>query len=485
MPFKSEKQRRWMFANKPEMAKRWAAEYHQTGDLVGGLQTPTAQTPEELQQVINTRNAELANVSRELGIDPNSLDQSVATVSDLNRIAQDTWGANSAPQLRQATGAGENLSELAKVVGELARQNPGAWGSTAPNPNAIQPAEQQGFWDWAGEQAAGAVEGAGSAFEQAYDTVTGAAAQEKANQQYKQDLENMSAEELLEVLNQRANQAPPQPAEVRGSSIWDKAKGALGALNPVSDANASSRQAALGAAAASLPNPHTGAMGFGTALAGAEGLAGGGGSTAVAPTQQEALRHSYSRAQDDEARRVYNKGFFGGGSWGTETPEQIAQRQQEGAQAFEQRTGYAPAEQGTFLDQQFQHQMQDDSNAGFQQQDRDYWGGGAGSIDMDRTVQTSTGGFANAPTAQGDASIQALLDDPMADLGPVHYDDVGYQDNDDDDHGWDQGATDYSIGNEQDFDTGPSWDYDDEEEAIGYEEPSGGGDDSGGGGGGK
>lgn len=24
MPFKSEKQRRWMFANKPKMAKRWA-----------------------------------------------------------------------------------------------------------------------------------------------------------------------------------------------------------------------------------------------------------------------------------------------------------------------------------------------------------------------------------------------------------------------------------------------------------------------------
>ena len=31
MPFKSEKQRRWMFANKPEMAKRWAAEYKQEG----------------------------------------------------------------------------------------------------------------------------------------------------------------------------------------------------------------------------------------------------------------------------------------------------------------------------------------------------------------------------------------------------------------------------------------------------------------------
>tara|TARA_R110002020_G_scaffold70398_1_gene182699 strand:+ start:205 stop:357 length:153 start_codon:yes stop_codon:yes gene_type:complete len=26
MPFKSEKQKNWMFANEPEMAKRWAAE---------------------------------------------------------------------------------------------------------------------------------------------------------------------------------------------------------------------------------------------------------------------------------------------------------------------------------------------------------------------------------------------------------------------------------------------------------------------------
>jgi len=26
MPFKSEKQRAWMYANKPEMAKRWQAE---------------------------------------------------------------------------------------------------------------------------------------------------------------------------------------------------------------------------------------------------------------------------------------------------------------------------------------------------------------------------------------------------------------------------------------------------------------------------
>jgi hypothetical protein len=26
MPFKSEKQRRWMYANKPEMAERWSEE---------------------------------------------------------------------------------------------------------------------------------------------------------------------------------------------------------------------------------------------------------------------------------------------------------------------------------------------------------------------------------------------------------------------------------------------------------------------------
>lgn len=26
MPFKSEKQRRWMYANEPEMAKRWSEE---------------------------------------------------------------------------------------------------------------------------------------------------------------------------------------------------------------------------------------------------------------------------------------------------------------------------------------------------------------------------------------------------------------------------------------------------------------------------
>jgi hypothetical protein len=27
MPFVSEKQRRWMFANEPEIAKRWTSEY--------------------------------------------------------------------------------------------------------------------------------------------------------------------------------------------------------------------------------------------------------------------------------------------------------------------------------------------------------------------------------------------------------------------------------------------------------------------------
>lgn len=27
MPFKSEKQRKWMFANKPKLAKKWAKKY--------------------------------------------------------------------------------------------------------------------------------------------------------------------------------------------------------------------------------------------------------------------------------------------------------------------------------------------------------------------------------------------------------------------------------------------------------------------------
>jgi hypothetical protein len=33
MPFKSEKQRKWMFANKPEMAKQWSKDYA-TGGMV-------------------------------------------------------------------------------------------------------------------------------------------------------------------------------------------------------------------------------------------------------------------------------------------------------------------------------------------------------------------------------------------------------------------------------------------------------------------
>ena len=35
MPFKSKKQRSWMHANKPEMAKRWEKEYQQGGYLNG------------------------------------------------------------------------------------------------------------------------------------------------------------------------------------------------------------------------------------------------------------------------------------------------------------------------------------------------------------------------------------------------------------------------------------------------------------------
>ena len=35
MPFKSEKQRRWMYANNPEMAKRWEKEMKKGGYLEG------------------------------------------------------------------------------------------------------------------------------------------------------------------------------------------------------------------------------------------------------------------------------------------------------------------------------------------------------------------------------------------------------------------------------------------------------------------
>ena len=35
MPFKSDKQRKWMHANKPEMAKRWEKEAQQGGKLNG------------------------------------------------------------------------------------------------------------------------------------------------------------------------------------------------------------------------------------------------------------------------------------------------------------------------------------------------------------------------------------------------------------------------------------------------------------------
>ena len=219
----------------------------------------------------------------------------------------------------------------------------------------------------------------------------------------------------------------PAPEDVRGQSIWDRAGEVLGALNPISDANAASRGNAVGLAAAALPNPHLGKAGFGTQTAGLEPLLGAGGSTATAPSQQEALRFDLGRAQSQEPRQVYNKGFFGGGSWGTETPEQIATRQQEGQRAFTQKTGFNVPQQDSYLGQQFAQQTQDNANAGYQSQDRDYWGGGYGSSDMDRTVTTQSGHQANAPTAQGDASIQAALD------GGDFY--GTYNDQDDDD-GW-------------------------------------------------
>ena len=33
MPFKSEKQKRWMHANKPKMAKRWEKDYKKGGGM--------------------------------------------------------------------------------------------------------------------------------------------------------------------------------------------------------------------------------------------------------------------------------------------------------------------------------------------------------------------------------------------------------------------------------------------------------------------
>ena len=163
MPFKSEKQRRWMYANKPEIAKKWQAEYHQEGGLLDGLQTPTINNAEDLQQAINARNAELANVSREIGVDPTTLDQRIATAQDINQLGQDTWGAGAA--LRKGTAA-ENAGQMAEVLAELARQNPN-WGGAQAEANRVanqvQPAQQQGFWSWAGEQAGDALGAAGDA----------------------------------------------------------------------------------------------------------------------------------------------------------------------------------------------------------------------------------------------------------------------------------------------------------------------------------
>ena len=39
MPFKSKKQQAWMFANKPKMAKKWAAEMKASGTSFKGLPT--------------------------------------------------------------------------------------------------------------------------------------------------------------------------------------------------------------------------------------------------------------------------------------------------------------------------------------------------------------------------------------------------------------------------------------------------------------
>lgn len=472
MPFKSEKQRRWMYANKPEMAKRWSAEYHQEGGLLGGLTQPTASTPEELQQVIAARNAELANVSRELGVDTSSPEfNRTATTQDVNQIGQGIWGEGAA--LRKGSAA-ENANQLAQIVGEL------GWNQrNQPASNAIEPAEQQGFFGWAGDQITGAAGAAGNAFQQVYDQTTG----QTAAQEYEQELQNMSPEQLLEVLNQRTQQGvPPTQAPPADSKGWfgdtlDTVGGALSNLNPISDANASSRQVATGAALAGLPNPALMAPaaqgGINPALVGAEALVGGGGSGAVPVTANERIGQTWRGAQDDSARQTYNKGFLGvGRGWAAETPEQIKQRQLGDEASFAQHTGWnIPDQQHQgYLHQQFGQEAQNPGQ--FQSQDRDYWGGGGNEANTHRTVTTLDGNQANAATAQGDLEIQNILNDPSYDLAPV-----AQPQDDDDDHGWDHNPAASSPGSELDFDdSGVDWDsiYD-----TGGDD--GGSDDSGGG----
>ena len=484
MPFKSDKQRRFLWSQKPEVARQIA--YKQEGGLLDGLQRPEINNLEDLERVANARNQELAAVAAELGISPQDLANVQGSSADqANDIARQIWGDN-APQLREATSASESAGEMAAVMAELARQNP-SWGGgqQQASSNAIQPAQQQGFWDWAVEQAGEGVDAAGTAFQDAVNYATGETARKEQSEQYNQQLENMSTEEFLQHLqNKYPENQVPAPEDVRGKSIWDRAGDALGALNPISDANASAISPAMSAAAL-LPNPSLGAPaaqgGFAPALAGALGP---GGNQARGVSLNESRDSALWRAQTEDPQRVYNKGMLWGGSWGTETPEQIAERQAEGERAFMQHTGFAVPEQGTFLDQQFKNQIDSgDEDPGWRSEDRDYWGGGQGSADMDRTVTYEDGSQANAMTAQGDASIQAVLDNPGGSLGYGHYDD--FSDNNDNEpsySGWDDGDDDSDW--DDDFDTGGGWDYDDEEEAIGYTEPSGGGDDSGGGGGG-
>lgn len=514
MPFKSDKQRRWMYANRPDIAERWSAEYKQEGGLLDGLQRPEINNLEDLQRVANARNQELAAVAAELGISPQDLaDVKGSSADQANDIARQIWGDN-APQLRQSQSASETAGEMAGVLAELARQNP-SWGGGQAANNQVQPAKPQGFLSWAAEQAGDAwdagTDAAGNAFQDTIDYATGATAQREANEAYNQKLENMTAEELVEHLNQKyptgaTNAAPTVDTTVQPAqrSFWQKAKdigsAAVDAVNPISDANAMDARSAIGLAGV-IPNPTLanapvfqgglnvgGLMGINAANASTPGGSGGQGYS-----QDERIRQSWSGATSDDPRQTWKKGWFSDG-WETETPQDIRSRQVENMQAFEQHTGFnMPHEQETFLHQRFGDEAMRDEPNDWQEENRDYWGGGwqeFGSPIEEREVTYDDGSKANAATAQGDWEIQAILNNPSIGLNESAVNDVWADDNNNDSgyhqeaySGWDDGEDD------SDWEDDGGWDYDDSEEAIGFSEPEpsggGGGDDSGGGGGGK
>lgn len=61
MPFQSDAQRKYMYANHPEIAKRWTMEYHQMpdGTKMPGKTHPTKKSPRKLSKEQSQRAAQL------------------------------------------------------------------------------------------------------------------------------------------------------------------------------------------------------------------------------------------------------------------------------------------------------------------------------------------------------------------------------------------------------------------------------------------